>query len=66
MKKYILIFFLLTGASALSGQEPGTSTLLNGLWDFEQTEDAFPPEKFTRKWTHEFIVFIHLLTTPAS
>lgn len=33
----------------LSKQEPGTTLTLNGIWDFEQTTNAFPPKRFTKK-----------------
>lgn len=29
--------------------DPRTTLNLNGIWQFEQTENAFPPNKFTRK-----------------
>lgn len=42
-----LIFITVQGLSR--GQNEGRKIILNGLWDFEQTETAFPPAKFTRK-----------------
>jgi hypothetical protein len=30
-------------------EEPRTVISLNGIWEFDQTTNAFPPEKFTRK-----------------
>ena len=41
-----LVGLLLTGA--LYAQNEGKIMMLNGLWDFEQTENAFPPDEFTR------------------
>ena len=38
------------------------TTNLNGIWDFEQTEDAFPPQKFTR--TIPVPGFVHLAHPP--
>ena len=48
MKKRILIMccFLSTLIWANNGR---TTISLNGEWDFDQTEQAFPPRKFTRK-----------------
>ncbi len=43
----LLIIFLVAG-EILHAQEPRTTVNLNGTWDFDQTTDAFPPEKFTR------------------
>jgi hypothetical protein len=50
MKKllFVLISFL-TLLFRINGQEPGTSISLNGVWDFEQTINAFPPDEFSRK-----------------
>ncbi len=44
----ILIIIVLFSVSALA-QNEGKTIDLNGTWDFEQTKDAFPPQKFTRK-----------------
>jgi beta-galactosidase len=50
MKKLLIIFCcILRGSATLTGQEAGTRIYLNGMWDFEQTLNAFPPEKFSRK-----------------
>jgi hypothetical protein len=32
-----------------SADDPRTTFNLNGMWDFDQTETAFPPKKFTRQ-----------------
>ncbi len=46
--KHTLIFILLIAFSLpLSAQHKETITL-NGTWQFEQTEKAFPPEQFSR------------------
>jgi len=31
---------------------------LSGTWDFEQTESAFPPEKFTRRIPVPGLIFL--------
>jgi hypothetical protein len=50
MKKLsLLLFWLLTVSSSLPGQSPGTVISLNGVWDFEQSINAFPPEEYNRK-----------------
>ncbi len=41
----IALFFTIT----VFAQNEGENINLNGTWDFEQTTDAFPPQKFTRK-----------------
>ena len=48
MKRIILIMccFLSVFAWADDGR---TTISLNGEWDFDQTEHAFPPRKYTRK-----------------
>lgn len=43
-----LIIALLLSISSFS-QNEGKIIDLNGTWDFDQTSDAFPPKKFTRK-----------------
>ncbi len=43
-----LIFALFLSLSCFS-QNEGKIINLNGQWDFDQTTDAFPPQKFTRK-----------------
>ncbi len=48
MKKLILCICCLLSAFAWA-DEGRTIIPLNGEWDFEQTEQAFPPKKFTRK-----------------
>ncbi|MBN1466385.1 glycoside hydrolase family 2 [candidate division KSB1 bacterium] len=45
MKKS-LIFLFLIAPQLFPG--PRTTLLLNGVWQFEQTEDAFPPRIFSR------------------
>lgn len=52
MKNYsflLLLLLLLLAAIHLFAQNHGDTVILNGFWDFEQTETAFPPAKFTRK-----------------
>ncbi len=39
---------LLAVTSAFSQLEPRTTINLNGIWQFDQTINAFPPSKFTR------------------
>ena len=48
MKKLFLISFLLC-SFVLRGQDGRTVISLNGEWEFDQTEQAFPPKKYTRK-----------------
>ena len=48
MKKLLLIVLLLC-PYLLWGQEGRTVISLNGEWEFDQTEQAFPPKKYTRK-----------------
>jgi hypothetical protein len=38
-----------TFCASASAQSPGTVISLNGTWEFDQTTQAFPPKKFTRK-----------------
>lgn len=48
MRKIILLIGCLFSAFVWAGD--GRTTIpLNGEWDFDQTEQAFPPRKFTRK-----------------
>jgi hypothetical protein len=50
MKKLVLLL-LITATflqHTLAG-EPRTTINLNGTWEFDQTTNAFPPKKFTRK-----------------
>ncbi len=49
MKNLILLLLTLVIASESFSQNEGKIVNLNGQWDFEQTELAFPPQKFTRK-----------------
>src|SRR5450759_3354858 len=47
-------FFLIAIAVLFIGQytgaiDPRTTINLNGMWEFDQTVNAFPPKKFTRK-----------------
>lgn len=44
----ILLTFLLISISIFA-QNEGKIINLNGEWDFDQTTNAFPPQKFTRK-----------------
>jgi len=48
--KILRLFFLLlfSGMTVLAGQTPRTIINLNGIWEFDQTTNAFPPAKFTR------------------
>lgn len=47
MKLFLFLSFLLLSAPGFAG--PGRDTLwLNGTWQFDQTERAFPPVRFTR------------------
>src|SRR5664279_4137668 len=49
MKKITFLSILLCLTAQFSfGQNPRTIIDLNGEWDFDQTTEAFPPEKFTR------------------
>jgi beta-galactosidase len=48
MKKLIFILGLFLTAQYSIGQNPRSVINLNGTWDFDQTINAFPPEKFTR------------------
>jgi beta-galactosidase/beta-glucuronidase len=43
-----LILFLLISVTCFA-QNEGKVINLNGQWDFDQTTEAFPPKKFTRK-----------------
>jgi len=45
----IFIFLLIVGVNQAQAQNARTIINLNGIWDFDQTTKAFPPEKFTRK-----------------
>jgi len=47
MKKYILMVLFLMLTLSLYSQHQETINL-NGSWQFDQTEKAFPPRKFTR------------------
>jgi beta-galactosidase/beta-glucuronidase len=49
MKKIVTLVCLLIGFTAFSQEEGRTVISLNGQWEFDQTEKAFPPQKFTRK-----------------
>ncbi|TAL59189.1 MAG: glycoside hydrolase family 2 [Bacteroidetes bacterium] len=50
MKKSIsLILVIVLSLRVAQSQEPRKVINLNGIWDFDQTANAFPPEKFTRK-----------------
>lgn len=44
----ILILALILGVELSQAQKPRTVINLNGIWDFDQTITAFPPENFTR------------------
>ncbi len=50
MKQIIFTSILILFFSGLMTAKNGRETInLNGIWDFDQTENAFPPGKFTRK-----------------
>jgi len=50
MKKTVLILYILAILGSANGADNPRITIdLNGTWDFEQTANAFPPVKFTRK-----------------
>ena len=48
--KHLVILFLvmILSAQLVKAQNPRTVINLNGTWEFDQTTNAFPPEKFTR------------------
>ncbi|HSN50072.1 MAG TPA: beta galactosidase jelly roll domain-containing protein, partial [Bacteroidales bacterium] len=48
MKKIIFILAIILSAQYSNAQNPRTVINLNGTWEFDQTVNAFPPEKFTR------------------
>ena len=47
-KIFFAFLFLLLSVFSFS-QNQGKKINLNGVWDFEQTTNAFPPQNFTRK-----------------
>lgn len=49
MKNLFSLFVILLFSVSALAQNEGKVINLNGTWDFEQTKDAFPPQKFTRK-----------------
>ena len=49
MKNLFSLFVILLLAISALAQNEGKIINLNGVWDFDQTTDAFPPQKFTRK-----------------
>ena len=49
MKKFGLFFICLFSFGLMFASEGRTTISLNGEWQFDQTETAFPPKKFTRK-----------------
>ena len=49
MKRIIISVLISLSVISLKGQIPGKKISLNGVWDFEQTTNGFPPETFTRK-----------------
>jgi hypothetical protein len=49
MKNLITTLLFCLCSVSLWGQDGRTTIFLNGEWDFEQTQTAFPPAKFTRK-----------------
>ncbi|HUU28828.1 MAG TPA: glycoside hydrolase family 2 TIM barrel-domain containing protein [archaeon] len=60
MKLSFFSLFLLILPFSVNGicQEPRTVIDLNGTWDFEQTEKAFPPQKFTRRIQVPGLIFL--------
>ena len=49
MKNLTILFVILFLTNHVSARNEGKTINLNGTWDFEQTKNAFPPQKFTRK-----------------
>src|SRR5665647_3399241 len=50
MKQSIIIILqIVLSIQFAQAQEPRKVIVLNGTWEFDQTTNAFPPEKFTRK-----------------
>lgn len=49
MKNLTILIITLLFTFSASAQNRGEIISLNGQWDFEQTTNAFPPGKFTRK-----------------
>ena len=49
MSRIVIGLLIIFSVTSSKGQTPGTKISLNGVWDFEQTTNAFPPETFTRK-----------------
>jgi len=47
--RIIFILVIVLTLQNFRAQEPRTVISLNGIWEFDQTTKAFPPEKFTRK-----------------
>ena len=48
MKKAALNLIIVCLAGVIHSQSPGDTIFLNGIWEYDQTEDAFPPAKYTR------------------
>jgi hypothetical protein len=49
MKNYLLLLLLCLPFFVFSASREGRTTInLNGIWQFDQTVNAFPPAKFTR------------------
>ncbi|HKJ80357.1 MAG TPA: hypothetical protein VKA10_12510, partial [Prolixibacteraceae bacterium] len=49
MKKLLYLYATLLLSFSVFAQNEGKVINLNGEWDFERTNQAFPPENFTRK-----------------
>ena len=49
MKKLSSLALILLVSLPVFSQNAGNVIDLNGQWDFEQTDNAFPPQTFTRK-----------------
>ena len=49
MKNLTILFTILFISLSTFSQNEGKIINLNGQWDFDQTTNAFPPQKFTRK-----------------
>jgi beta-galactosidase len=49
-KIWKILFLLSLVINTITAQQSSRTTMnLNGIWEFDQTTNAFPPKKFTRK-----------------
>ena len=55
---YFLFFGFFLFSVTLPAAEPRLTIPLSGTWEFEQTESAFPPEKFSRKIPVPGLIFL--------